>query len=911
MRHHIRAMLFSLEESVLNEAGELFEGLGAFVAELRERGVKTAVYGSGERAEAAIVKLKLDELFDVCHTSGDAVSPGVLIACADELGVPAFHCLVVDSGAGGVEAALGATMKVIGIGPSEALVHVPETAQSYGDIDVDFLLESGRTSRFEEEPWNVSESRVRPRRARYWETVFALSNGYMGLRGTHEEEDEALEGYSYPGMFINGVYGYKPYQHPISFPGFAHRLHAVLNLADWRIFNLTVDGERFSFGSGTVSEYRRTLDMRRGIVERSLVWCSPKGRRVRIRSMRVVSMVRRHCAAVRYEVTPVDSECTIEVESKVRTTSVSGELGSGQMRLVDASPKHNGGLSARVETTTGPFAIGMAFSHRFNGDNLEEGEWVQLGDDVFARTITAAAKPGETVGVEKCAAFYSSIEAAEEKLVSLAADDADRAAADGFDNLVAEQEEFWARHWEIGDIEIEGSPADQQVLRFNLFHLWQSHPEDDNRSISANAITGDKYKGHVFWDTEMYLVPPFLYTRPELVRPLLMYRHSILDKARRRAAEMAGRGALYSWNSISGEECAVVFEASTAQYHLLCAIAFAVWRYVRNSGDTEFLYRYGAEVLVETARFLYDLGAFIPARGNKFCINTVCGPDEYGCGVNNNCYTNTMAQWHLRYAAEVLDRMAAESPALFERLSTSVALAEEEPHEWRRAAEAMFIPYNRELGIHEQNDAFLYLDPVDMSRVPRNTDIRETTHPLNLWRMQVLKQADVVLLMFVQGHQYSAEQKQANYEFYEPRTTHGSSLSACIHAIVAAELGQCEEAYAYFRESAMMDLHDFKDNTGGGIHAAALGGTWMAVVNGFGGMRDYPEGLRFTPRLPEAWSRLRFKVMYRGSRIEVDIGRDTTRFRLVEGPAVRFFVGDQEVRLTDECRVGWMVDGGW
>jgi alpha,alpha-trehalose phosphorylase len=370
--------------------------------------------------------------------------------------------------------------------------------------------------------------------------------------------------------------------------------------------------------------------------------------------------------------------------------------------------------------------------------------------------------------------------------------------------------------------------------------------------------------------------------------------------ARDRARQMGGVGALYAWNSISGEECGVVYEAATAEYHLLCAIAWAIRRYVESTGDVEFLHGYGAEMLFETSRFLVDRGCYIPTRGKHFCINVVCGPDEYGCGVNNNCYTNVMVQWHLRFAAEVYRRMQRAAPAQLGELTKRIGLQPAEVQAWSSAADAMYIPYHKALRIHMQDDSFVYLDPVDMTTVAHNTDIREDMHPLNLWRIQVAKQADVVLLMFVQGQQFTLEEKRRNYAYYEPRTNHGSSLSACIHSIVACEVGRHDDAYAYFRQSSMMDLNDFKNNTGGGVHAACLGGTWMAVVNGFAGLRDYSDGLHFRPLLPPAWLGYRFKTLYRGSRIAVEVKPDATTFTLLEGTGLSFFVAEKKLRLSAE-----------
>ncbi|MFW6303728.1 MAG: glycoside hydrolase family 65 protein, partial [Candidatus Sumerlaeota bacterium] len=499
--------------------------------------------------------------------------------------------------------------------------------------------------------------------------------------------------------------------------------------------------------------------------------------------------------------------------------------------------------------------------------------------DTFCFTL----KSGEKAALEKHASFYTNIETEGSKLASSAKSEVLESADDGFQTLKTEQADFWADHWKYGDVQIEGNASDQQAMRLSLFHLRQGTPTDGYRSVGANSLTGDKYCGHVFWDTEMYVEPCLAYLDPSLVKPLLMYRYNILDKARERAIQMEGKGALYSWNSISGEECGVVFEAATAEYHLESAIAWAVKRYVDQSGDQDFLYEYGAEMLFETARFLEDRGAYVPWKKQQFCLNAVCGPDEYGCAVNNNCYTNMMTQWHLEYAANIHAEMEEKSPELLAELKKKIGLEQSEVEAWREAARRMYVPYNEALGIHEQDDSFLSLDPVDMSKVPLNKDIREEHHPLNLWRMQVAKQADVVLLMFVRGELFDLETKRRNYDFYEARTCHGSSLSACIHSIVAAEVGLADHAYAYFHQSARMDMCDFKDNTSAGVHTACLGGTWMALVQGFAGMRDYSDGLHLAPRLPNEWKGYAFHLMYRANRIKISVDKDGCTCRLVDG----------------------------
>ncbi len=414
---------------------------------------------------------------------------------------------------------------------------------------------------------------------------------------------------------------------------------------------------------------------------------------------------------------------------------------------------------------------------------------------------------------------------------------------DGFALLRKEQQSFWLKHWESGDIEIEGCPSDQQAIRFSLFHLKSQLPTINNASIGATGLTGPNYSGKVFWDTEMYLMPYYLFTNPESCKGLILYRTKLLDKARERAREIGNEGALYSWCSIDGEETSIVFEASTAEYHINADIAYAVWRYEKATNDSDFVYENCIEMLFETAKFYAHRGSFVEAHDGRFCINSVCGPDEYACGVNNNCYTNFMVRFHLYYALDIYERMNKLHPEKLADILEKIHIDEKEIKLWKDAADKMYYRINEKYGIYEQDDKFVYNDAVDMDLIPKNFDIRVIFHPLDLWRIQVLKQADVVLLQFVLGDLFTNDEKKKNYDYYEPKTNHGSSLSATIHSIMANEIGYEDEAYEYFRSSAYMDIGDFKKNTSGGIHIACHGGVWMAVVNGFMGMRLYQDGL--------------------------------------------------------------------
>ena len=519
-------------------------------------------------------------------------------------------------------------------------------------------------------------------------------------------------------------------------------------------------------------------------------------------------------------------------------------------------------------------------------------------ENSYTYIVKANGKRGEIIGIEKFAAFYSD-EDKVKNIGALAEREASKNLALGFDELRNEQLKSWKKHWESGDVIIDGSRADQQAVRLSLFHLRNQLPTINNASIGATGLTGPNYSGKVFWDTEMYLMPYYLFTEPESCKGLILYRVKLLDKARERAREIGNIGALYSWCSIDGEETSVVFEASTAEYHINADIAYAVWRYEKVTGDSSFVYENCAEMIFETAKFYAHRGTFVEAHNGHFCINAVCGPDEYACGVNNNCYTNFMVQQHLRYALKIYDRMKMVAFEKLAEVVKRVGLDKNELLLWKNAADKMYYNINKRYGIYEQDDRFVYNDSVDMETIPKNYDIRHLYHPLDLWRIQVLKQADVVLLQFVQGNRFSSEEKKRNYDYYEPKTNHGSSLSAAIHSIMANEIGYTDDAYEYFRSSAYMDIGDFKKNTDGGIHIACHGGVWMAVVNGFLGMRIYEDGLHFNPDIPKQWRKVQVKLKYQGAQLAISAQHSSLRFTLICGKRITFKVSDKEIVLTN------------
>lgn len=764
-------------------------------------------------------------------------------------------------------------------------------SNSLSDIDVKNFLECGRIEPYEIDENAFIENEIDTEDTGHLESVFALGNGYLGLRGTYDERDGKLP--EIPGMYINGIFESEPLNHLWPCKGFARNEQYTVNLCDWRIIELYIDGEKACFSNG-ITNHRRRLDFSRGEIVRTFEFSTKSGKTVNVESIRVVNLLRPHSAQIKYTVTSVNFDGDVELRSAViKNTPINGTMTTTTVK----ETVKNETLILETRTHRTKMDVATAITHRVIAK--ESTDKCVNEENNYTYTVRANVKTGECISIEKYAAFYSSADK-KDNLAALAKNEAEDNLRSGFDTLRNEQSAAWAKHWKNGDIIIEGNKADQQAVRLSLFHLRNQLPTINNASIGATGLTGANYSGKVFWDTEMYLMPYYLFTEPENCKGLILYRTKLLDKARQRAKEIGNEGALYAWCSIDGEETSVVFEASTAEYHINADIAYAVWRYEKATADSAFIYENCAEMLFETAKFYAHRGSFVEAYDGRFCINSVCGPDEYACGVNNNCYTNFMVQLHFRYALKIYADMQKNAPEKLAEIVQKTALDEKELALWKEAADKMYYRINEKYGIYEQDDRFVYNDAVDMETIPKNFDIRHLYHPLDLWRIQVLKQADVVLLQFIQGDRFNLDEKKRNYDYYEPKTNHGSSLSAAIHSIMANEIGYTEDAYEYFRSSAYMDIGDFKKNTTGGVHIACHGGVWMTVVNGFLGMRLYENGLHFVPKIPEQWKSCSFRFAYKGAVLEICAGHKNTLFTLISGDKIQFTVSGKQVVLSAE-----------
>ncbi|MGI8801008.1 MAG: glycoside hydrolase family 65 protein [Solirubrobacteraceae bacterium] len=759
------------------------------------------------------------------------------------------------------------------------------------------------------DPWRLVSRHFSPAGLGESETMFAVANGYMGMRGTHDEGVPSQD----PAYFINGFHETWPIPYGESAFGFATTGQTIVSAPDGSVMRLYVDEEPLVLSESKLLAYERVLDMRAGLLERTVTFRTARGATVSLKSQRLVSLHWRHLAAISYEVTLVSGQAELAIASEL-VTHLPRPPGSDDprvgVRMTDSALEpiaaSSDGTRVVLEVRTRSSRIGLAcgMEHQIDTQLRHTIESSVEGDE--GRVVFLLdAEPGIPARVTKLLGYHHALGASAGDLNRRVNRTLDRAASDGFERIAEVQRQRLDVFWEHSDISIQGPGDIQQAVRYNLFQVRQASARVEGHGIAAKGLTGRGYEGQYFWDTEIYVLPCITYTQPHVARRLLHFRFEMLAAARRRAQQLGHRGALFPWRTISGEEASAYYAAGTAQYHINAAISYAVRQFVRVTGDQEFLAREGVELLVETARFWADLGFFSPRRDGQFCIQGVTGPDEYSAVVDNNAYTNVMAAENLAAAAECLQLLADTDPAAHGRLVARLKIAPEEPAGWCEAAERMFVPYDERAGVLLQDEHFLNRKRWDFDGTPvENYPLLLHYHPLNIYRHQVIKQTDVVLATFLAGDRFSLEEKRRVFEYYDPLTTGDSSLSSCVQSVMASEVGETEAAYEYFLISAAVDLANLAGNVRDGIHVASCGGVWMALVNGFAGLRDI-EGhdLRFVPRLPVDWESMSFRLIVRGSRLEVEMTGEATTYRLLDGAPLSLISDGERFTVSTEAQV--------
>jgi alpha,alpha-trehalose phosphorylase len=764
--------------------------------------------------------------------------------------------------------------------------------------------------------WNVIEKAFRPEFLAQLETMLALGNGYFGMRGCPEDGGPNAEN----GTFINGFYETRPIVYGEDAYGFARTGQTICNVTDSKIIKLFVDDEPFWLPNAHLLKYDRRLNMKSGTLDREILWETPAGKQMSITSRRLVSFPHRHVAAISYCVTLLNAQASVVISSEMAANGSSARGNEADPRLARAfsgrilHPRASYAKDRRIvlchATEKSRLTLTCATDNALETSCPHSHKVVHTAD--FGQVaFTIEAQPGCPIQLTKYMVYHTSQTASAEELCGRVEWTLDRVVAQGFQQLLASQEQYMDDFWRRSDVRIKDIKEDrtkrstveiQQAIRFNLFHILQASARAEDTGVPAKGLTGQAYEGHYFWDTEIYLLPFLTYTSPRIARNLLAFRYKMLPQARARARELGHRGAMFPWRTINGEEASAYYAAGTAQYHINADIMYALRKYVQATGDEVFLRNFGAEMLVETARLWLDLGFYSDARGGKFCINGVTGPDEYNAVVDNNAYTNLMARENLRYATQVIEGLQATDPDAYKAIVQKTALDPSEVKAWIRAAENMYVPYDEKLKVVPQDDNFLNKERWDFRNTPADHyPLLLFYHPLNIYRKQVIKQADVVLAMFLLGDVFPIEAKKRNFDFYDPLTTGDSSLSSCVEAIIAAQIGDIDKAIRYGMAALLMDLADVGGNVKDGCHIASMGGTWMMLTYGLGGMRDEDGTLSFWPRrAPEENAILRFPLTYRGQMLEVEIGLDKVEYALRQGERLMIRHETEEVELTRE-----------
>ena len=735
------------------------------------------------------------------------------------------------------------------------------------------------------------------------ETVFHNANGYIGIRSNFEE--------GYPehydtirGSYINGFYDIADMSQAEKLYGLVENKQTMLNIADSQTILLSIDGERFSLFEGTTISSRRWLDMENGITGRSVRWRSFQGKEVEITIKRMASFFQLSLFTIEYTVKALNFNGKVTFES-YHYGEVENYSNENDPRVAKESGRYllpslaliKEGVSYLVsDTSKSGLSVCTGVAHRLSclgTMNTQSGEKPHSA----VTNTEVVLKQNEKVTLTKYTVFSDSIR--HKDCLKNAEEEMAKTLLVPLEYYYAAQRDYLKEFWSNCMLEIQGDNELTEAVNYNMYQLIQSVGKDEYCNITAKGLSGEGYEGHYFWDTEMYIEPFFNLTKPDITKSLISFRYNTLGKAKENAKLLGHeKGALFPWRTIMGDECSGYFPSGTAGYHINGDIAYSVISYYLATKDLDFIIEKGAEIIYETARLWMDVGVY--SKGT-FRINVVTGPDEYTCMVNNNYYTNVSAQYNLIWASKFyhLLKSAGRSEA-----ADRIGLTQQEVLEFEQAAQAMYLPYDEALRINPQDDSFLDKKMWDLKNTPEDHfPLLLHYHPLHLYRYQVCKQADTVLAHFIFEDAQSMETIRNSFAYYEKCTTHDSSLSTCIFSIMASKLGLEEKAYEYFGDSAKLDLFNTHKNTKDGIHTANMGGTYMAIVYGFAGLRIKEGGIYFAPSTPKQWESYQFQITYEDSQIMVEINPRENIFTLVKGSSKSIHVYGACYILGDKLSV--------
>lgn len=731
------------------------------------------------------------------------------------------------------------------------------------------------------DPWQIIEEGFDPALNRVSESIFSIGNGKMGQRANFEE---TYSGDSLRGSYVAGVY--YPDKTRVGWwkNGYPEYFAKVLNACNWIGIRVHIDGEELDLAQATVTEFRRVLNMRDGVLERQFRAQLASGKTLQVKATRFMSIVETDHAAIRYEVTPLDFSGQIRFTPLLDLNVVNQDSNYDEQFWIEVSRSvGNGEAAITGETKKTQFHVANAFAIALERDGVSQtidAQSVQQ-DKLVGNVVQITAKQNQTVVLTKYAAVISSLYAERASLQELAVQSAVRARTLGFDAMLQAHRAAWHQKWAECDISIEGDVAAQQAIRFNILQMNQTYTGDDERlNIGPKGFTGEKYGGVTYWDTEAYCLPFYLKTAdPKVARQLLVYRYQHLGRAIENAAKLGFKdgAALYPMVTINGEECHNEWEITFEEIHRNGAMSFAIYNYINHTDDEAYLAEYGLEVLIAISRFWRQRVQWSDRRAGYVMLG-VTGPNEYENNVNNNWYTNLMAQWTLNYTREAIARVQQMAPARYAEVMAKTQFGEKEDElaVWADIAEKIVLPVDELTGVFIQHDGFMDKDLQPMSAIPKaEYPIHKHWSWDRILRSCYIKQADVLQGLYTFEANYDRETLRKNFDFYEPLTVHESSLSPCIHSILASSLGYEDLAYQFYLRTARLDLDDYNHDTNDGLHITSMAGTWMSVVEGFGGVRVKQGTLYLQPALPKQWQSYAFRITFRGSLLKINVSQST------------------------------------
>ena len=751
---------------------------------------------------------------------------------------------------------------------------------------------------FKYDEWKIIEDGFDPEKNQITESIMSLGNGHMGLRGNFEE---GYSGESLQGTYIAGVY--YPDKTRVGWwkIGYPEYYAKVLNATNFIGINVKINGKKLDLAKMEVEQFKRILNMKKGYLDREFVIKDFQGRKTKVKARRFLSSVDREIAVVTYSLKPLNHNAKVELTPFLDGTITNEDANYDEVfwdEIEKNADKYKAYLNMRTKKSDFHVSTAMKFELNKNPDKIETFQ----KEKYVENKVNLMINENEEITINKYIAVTTNRDYDDKNLVQESLDRVSYAYNKGVEQLFDEHIQRWQEHWDESDIEINGDVAAQQGIRFNIFQLNQTYTGHDPRlNIGPKGFTGEKYGGSTYWDTEAFCFPFYLNTTDDsIARNLLLYRYNHLEKAIDNADKLDLDGALYPMVTMNGEECHNEWEITFEEIHRNAAIAYAIYNYVNNTGDKSYLADYGFEVITQIARFWADRVNYNP-RKNKYMILGVTGPNEYENNVHNNWYTNRMAAWTLGYALEVKEYLFKNNKIRHDELVEKLGLKEKEIDKWQDIKENMYYPYVDSLEVFEQQDG--YMD----KELKTRADLDKNDLPLNqnwswdrILRSCYVKQADVLQGLYFLGDEYDQDTKKRNFDFYEPKTVHESSLSPCIYSIIASEIGYKERAYELYLRTARLDLENYNNDTEDGLHITSMAGTWMAIVQGFAGMRVKDDKLSFSPYLPAEWDDYSFKINFRNRILTIQVFEDKVKITKEKGKEIAIIINEDEFTLTNK-----------